>query len=72
MSDLHETLARVQERIVETDLRVSAQITRIEWMVEKGYNIAIAKAVLQELERTLEEWHVRRRLILEAIALVRG
>jgi hypothetical protein len=32
--DLQEAPARVQDRVVETDLQVSIRIARIEWMVE--------------------------------------
>ncbi|WP_133239269.1 hypothetical protein [Microvirga sp. KLBC 81] len=62
-----EDIARVQERIVEADLRVSAQIARIERMIEKGHDVTEAKDLLRKLELILDQWHVRRRLMLDVI-----
>ncbi|KLK89911.1 hypothetical protein AA309_28730 [Microvirga vignae] len=63
-----EDIARVQERIVEADLRVSAQMDRIERMIEKGYDVTEAKEMLRQLELILDQWHVQRRLMLDALA----
>ena len=68
MPDRREQIARLQERIVEADLRVSAQTARIEQMVEKGFDVTEAKKLLRHLETTLDYWHVRRRLMLDALA----
>ena len=67
MPNRQEDIAKIQERIVEADLLVSAQISRIEQMVEKGYDVTEAKALLQQLETVLDLWHVQRRLILDGI-----
>ena len=61
-------IARIQERIVEADLRISAQITRIERMVETGQDAREARNLLRRLEALMEQWHVRRKIILDAIA----
>jgi vacuolar-type H+-ATPase subunit E/Vma4 len=63
-----EEIARIQERIVEADLHVSAQITRSEQMIEKGYDVTKAKELLRQMETILDHWHVRRQLILDALA----
>ncbi len=68
MPDRQETLARIQERIVEGDLRVYEQIARIERLIEQGYDATEAKELLRQLEQILDQWHVRRRLILDEIA----
>ena len=61
-------IARIQERIVEADLRISAQITRIERMVETGQDAREARNLLRRLEALMEQWHVRRKILLDAIA----
>ncbi|WP_134499661.1 hypothetical protein [Microvirga pakistanensis] len=63
-----EDIAKVQEFIVEADLRVSAQIERIERMIEKGYDVTEARDLLRQLEAILDQWHVRRQIILSALA----
>jgi hypothetical protein len=63
-----EEIARIQERIVEADLRMSAQLARIEQMIEKGYDVTKAKELLRQMATILDQWHVRRRLILDALA----
>lgn len=68
MPHRQEQIARIQERIVQADLQVSAQITRIEQMIEKGYDVTEAKKLLRHLESFLDHWHVRRRLMLDSIA----
>ena len=62
-----EDIAKVQECIVEADLRVSAQIDRIERMIEKGYDVTEARELLGQLEAILAQWHVRRQIILSAL-----
>jgi hypothetical protein len=62
-----QDIARIEERIVEADLRVSALIDRIERMIEKGCDATEAKDLLRQLESILEQWHVRRKIILDAI-----
>jgi len=68
MTDPQTDIARIQERIVEADLRISAQITRIERMVETGQDAREARNLLRRLEALMEQWHVRRKIILDAIA----
>ena len=63
-----EELARIQELIVEGDLRVSAQLTRIEQMIEQGRDTTEAKRLLETLEQILDGWHIHRRLILDRVA----
>ncbi|WP_262271197.1 hypothetical protein [Microvirga yunnanensis] len=67
MTDPQTDIARIQECIVEGDLRISAQIARIERMVEKGRDTTEARDLLGQLEALVEQWHVRRRIILDAI-----
>ncbi len=62
-----EDIARIQERIVEADLRLSEQIARIERLIEKGRDVTEAKELLRHMELILGQWHVRRRLILDAL-----
>ena len=50
-----EEIARIQERLVEADLHVSAQIARIEQMIEKGYDVAKAKELLRQMETILDQ-----------------
>ncbi|WP_046867829.1 hypothetical protein [Microvirga massiliensis] len=52
----------------EADLRVCAQLDRIERMIEKGHDVIEAQDLLRQLELILDQWHVRRRLILDALA----
>jgi hypothetical protein len=68
MLDRTEDIARIQQHIVEGDLRVSAQIARIEWMIEKRYAPTEAKKLLRHLESILELRRVRRQLILDVLA----
>ena len=63
-----EELARIQELIVEGDLRVSAQLARIEQMIEQGRDTTEAKQLLETLEQILDGWHIYRRLILDRVA----
>ena len=63
-----DDIAKVQECIVEADLRVSAQIDRIERMVEKGHDVTEARDLLRQMEALLDQWHVRRQIILSALA----
>ena len=51
----HGCIVRIQQRIVEGDLRVSEHIVRIERMIEKGYDVAETKELLQQLESILEQ-----------------
>ncbi|PVE25256.1 hypothetical protein DC522_06930 [Microvirga sp. KLBC 81] len=37
-------------------------------MIEKGYDVTEAKDLLRQLELILDQWHVRRRLMLDAPA----
>ncbi len=62
-----EDIARIQERIVEADLRLSEQIDRIERLIEKGRDVTEAKELLRHIELILGQWPVRRRLILDAL-----
>ena len=62
-----QDIARIQGRIVEGDLRVSEQIARIERMIEKDYDVAEAKELLRQLETILDQWYVRRQLILDSL-----
>ena len=68
MPDRTEEIVRIQQQIVEADLRMSAQIARIEWMIEKDYDPTEAKKLLRNLESILDLWRVRRQLILDALA----
>ena len=68
MSYRREEIARIQECIVEADLHVSAQIARIEQMIKKGYDMIKAKELLRQMETILDQWHVRRQLILDELA----
>ena len=63
-----DDIAKVQECIVEADLRVSAQIDRIEQMIEKGHDTTEAKELLRQLESILDQWHLRQQIILDALA----
>ena len=62
-----EDIARIQEHTVDADLRVSEQIDRIERMIEKGHDVTEAEGLLRHLEAILEQWHVRSKIILDAI-----
>jgi hypothetical protein len=68
MPDRTEENARIQQQIVEGDLRMSAQIARIEWMIEKDYDPAEARKLLRHMEAILDLWRIRRQLILDALA----
>ena len=63
-----EDIAKIQQQIVEGDLRMSAQIARIEWMIEKDYDPTEAKKLLRHMEAILDLWRIRRQLILDALA----
>jgi aconitase B len=45
-----------------------AQIARIEQMIEKGYDLTEAEELLRQMETIIEQWHARRRLMLDALA----
>ncbi|UVF19935.1 hypothetical protein HPT29_001920 [Microvirga terrae] len=72
MSDPQTDIARIQECIVEADLRISAQIAQIERMVETGRDTTEAQDLLGQLEALVEQWHVRRRIILDDVATARS
>ena len=62
-----EDLAKADRDIADGERRVAAQIILIQQMTEKGQDTALAEQFLRNLEQTLEQWHVHRRLILEAL-----
>ncbi len=71
MVDMHkerEDLAKADRDIAEGEKRVAEQIILIHRMAETGQDTALAEEFLRRLEQTLEQWHVHRRLILEALA----
>ena len=68
MPDRTEDIARIQQQIGEADLRMSAQITRVEGMIKKDYDPTEASTLLRNLEAILDLWRVRRQLILDALA----
>ena len=68
MSNRTEEFTRIQQQIAEGDLRMSAQIARIAWMIEKDYDPTEAKKLLRHMEAILDLWRIRRAFILDAIA----
>ena len=68
MPDRTEEIARIQQPIVEGDLRMSAQIARIKSMIKKDYDPTEANKLLRHMEAILDLWRVRRQLILDAVA----
>jgi hypothetical protein len=67
MSNRTEEITRIQQQIAEGDLRMSAQITRIAWMIKKDYDPTEARKLLRHLESILALWRVRRQLVLDAL-----
>ena len=68
MQQEREHLAKANRDIADGERRVAEQIILIQQMTEKGQDTALAEEFLRKLEQTLEQWHVHRRLILEALA----
>ena len=68
MQQEREHLAKANRDIADGERRVAEQIILIQQMTEKGQDTALAEEFLRNLEQTLEQWHVHRRLILEALA----
>ena len=68
MQQEREHLAKANRDIADGERRVAEQIILIQQMTEKGQDTALAEECLRNLEQTLEQWHVHRRLILEALA----
>jgi ferritin-like protein len=52
----------------EGEKRVAAQIAIIARMTEKGQDTTEAKKLLQDLEKTLEQFRTHRQLIVDALA----
>ena len=68
MQQEREHLAKANRDIAHGERRVAEQIILIQQMTEKGQDTALAEEFLRTLEQTLEQWHIHRRLILEALA----
>ncbi|EIM31211.1 hypothetical protein MicloDRAFT_00002010 [Microvirga lotononidis] len=62
-----EDLAKADQDIADGERRVADQIILIEQMIRQGRDTALAEEFLRSLEQTLEQWHVHRRLILDAL-----
>jgi hypothetical protein len=63
-----EDLAKAERDIAEREKRVAAQIAIIARMTEKGQDTTEAKKLLQDLEKTLEQFRTHRQLIVDALA----
>jgi len=63
-----EEIARIRQQIVNADLRMAAEIARIEGMIENDYDPTEARKLLRHMEAILDLWRIRREIILDAIA----
>jgi hypothetical protein len=63
-----EQLALADRHIAEGEARLARQRRLVEQMAEQGQDTAEAKRMLRDFEAVLEQFHVHRRLILDAIA----
>lgn len=59
-----EYLAQADQHIAESEQRLASQIRVIEGMIQNGHTTALAEECLCHLQQDLEQWRVRRALIL--------
>lgn len=63
-----EHLALADRHIAEGDARISKQRRLVEQMAEKGQDTVEAERMLRNFEAVMEQFHVHRQLILDALA----
>ena len=67
-----EELAKADIDIAEGEKRVGEQVALIERLANHGHDVTEAMKLLQNYERTLEEFHRHRQIILTEIARQEG
>jgi len=67
-----EDLTRAERHIAEGEVRLAEQRRLIEQMAEDGRSTAEAERLAQNLEETLEQFHIHRHLTLDEIARREG
>jgi hypothetical protein len=67
MFEPYQEIAQLEKHLIEINLLVSRQTTRIERLVEKGGDTTKAKAVLRGLEEVLEYFRAQQRKILDTL-----
>ncbi|AWN42378.1 hypothetical protein [Methylobacterium durans] len=67
----HEHLVQANQLLADWKRRVLDQMIIVEDLRAKGYDTALAEALLETMQRTLEEGRRHQQLILEALSLSR-